>query len=158
MVRDDDPVPAGPPGEARFSLVLPSDVSLIEEAVSFLVERCREWSFHGPRLDLNFRVGITEALANAVLYGNASDPRKTVRVDLRVDARRVEILVVDEGPGFDPDRVPDPTAPENLERPGGRGLFLIRHLMDEMEYNRRGNALRMVLDRHALRSHPADPT
>jgi serine/threonine-protein kinase RsbW len=57
------------------------------------------------------------------------------------------VCVSDEGAGFDPSRVPDPTRPENLNRPGGRGLFLIRSLMDEMEYNERGNSLRMVLER-----------
>jgi serine/threonine-protein kinase RsbW len=132
-------------GEARFALELPSDLNLIEAAVSYLVARCRQWSFHGPCLDLNFRVGVTEALSNAVLYGNGSDPDKTVRVEVELHPRKVEVRVIDEGTGFDPDTVPDPTAPENLEEPGGRGLFLIRHLMDEMEYNPRGNALRMVL-------------
>jgi serine/threonine-protein kinase RsbW len=131
--------------EARFALELPSDLALIEAAVSYLVARCREWSLHGPRLDLNFRVGITEALANAVLYGNAGDRRKVVRIEVFLVPQRVEVLVVDQGAGFDFGRVPDPTAPENLEVPGGRGLFLIRHLMDETEFNERGNAIRMVL-------------
>jgi serine/threonine-protein kinase RsbW len=138
-------------GDARFALELPSDLKTIEAAVSYLEARCRQWSFQGPCLELNFRVGVTEALANAVLYGNGSDPRKTVRVEVQLQPRRVEVHVIDQGSGFNPDSVPDPTAPENLERPGGRGLFLIRHLMDEMEYNARGNALRMVLFQEGCR-------
>ncbi|MEX2583776.1 MAG: ATP-binding protein [Gemmatimonadota bacterium] len=132
---------------AEFTLELPSDLRMIEAAVGYLVSRCRAFAFEGPRLDLNFRVGVTEAIANAVLYGNSSDPDKTVRVDVSLDDQRVVICVADEGEGFDPAGVPDPTAPGNLDSPGGRGLFLIRKLMDEIEYNDRGNAVRMVLVR-----------
>jgi serine/threonine-protein kinase RsbW len=70
-----------------------------------------------------------------------------VRVEVSIDSARVEVCVVDQGSGFDPEAVPDPTMPENLEHPGGRGLFLIRQLMDEVEYNERGNAVRLLLRR-----------
>jgi len=141
---------------SEVALQLPSDLRVIEAAVSHLVSRCRACSFEGPRLELNFRVGVTEALANAVLYGNQSDPRKTVRVELRVDAEQVVVCVADEGKGFDPSSVPDPTRPENLQSPGGRGLFLIRKLMDEIEFNERGNAVRMVLSRNVPQRRRAD--
>ena len=135
-----------------FALALPSDLGIVEAAVGYLVDRCRAVPFEGHRLELNFRVSVAEALANAVLYGNDNDPNKTVLVDVTLDSERVVVTVSDEGEGFDPSQVPDPTDPENLHRSGGRGLFLIRSLMDEMEYNRRGNSLRMVLDRQ-LTSH-----
>lgn len=134
---------------ATFALDLPSDLRLIEATVGFLEGRCRAYSFDGPRLDLNFRVGLTEAIANAVLYGNEADPSKIVRVEVCLDPTKVEIRVIDQGAGFDPSTVPDPTRPENIQEPGGRGLFLIRKLMDEIEYNERGNAVRMVLAREA---------
>lgn len=133
----------------EFVLELPSDLRIIEAAVTYLVSRCRAFSFGGSRLNLNFRVGVTEALANAVLYGNEGDSRRSVRVEVSLDSTRVELRVVDEGPGFDPESVPDPTLPENLERSRGRGLFLIRKLMDEVEYNERGNAVRLLLRREA---------
>ena len=132
---------------ASFVLQLPSELNIIEPAVTYLVGRCRAFSFEGSRLTLNFRVGVTEALANAVLYGNQSDPAKLVRVEVALDSSRVVLHVVDEGKGFDPDTVPDPTTPDHLEQTGGRGLFLIRELMDEVEYNDRGNAVRLVLRR-----------
>lgn len=141
--RLDEPGLEGAPME--FVLRLPSDLRYLEAAVAYLVERCRKLSYGGCRLNLNFRVGVTEAVANAVLYGNRSDPDKIVRVEVSLDPERVQLRVVDQGPGFDPYDVPDPTLPENLERPGGRGLFLIRHLMDEVEYNECGNAVRLVL-------------
>ena len=140
----------------RFVLQLPSDLRIIEAAVTYLVSRCRAFAFGGSRLNLNFRVSVTEALANAVLYGNQSDPDKTVRVEVTLDPSRVVLQVFDEGPGFDPRAVPDPTLPDNLDRSGGRGLFLIRQLMDEVEYNERGNAVRLVLLRDApTRQHAA---
>jgi serine/threonine-protein kinase RsbW len=149
MTSDDRPpdAEASEDDATEFSIDLPSDVRHIEAAVSYLVGRCRSFSFDGPRLELNFRVGVTEALANAVLYGNRSDPNKTVRIEVLLDRQHVEVLVADEGSGFDPESVPDPTRPENITEPGGRGLFLIRHLMDEMEFNERGNAVRVVLGR-----------
>ena len=141
---------SGTGGEAtRFVLQLPSDLKIIEAAVTYLVGRCRAYAFDGSRLNLNFRVGVTEALANAVLYGNQSDPAKIVRVEVALDLSRVILHVTDEGPGFNPADVPDPTLPDHLEDTGGRGLFLIRELMDEVEYNDRGNAVRLVLMRDA---------
>jgi serine/threonine-protein kinase RsbW len=130
---------------ARFALELKSDLRLIESAVTQLVERCREFGFGGQRLSLNFRVGVAEALANAMIYGNGRDPRKQVRVEVELTPARVAVVVRDEGCGFDPDSVPDPTLPENLERPGGRGIFLIRELMDEVDFTGCGNCVRMVL-------------
>lgn len=139
------------PETAEFTLELPSDLRVIEAAVTYLVARLRSFAYDGSRLNLNFRVGLTEALANAVLYGNRSDRRKHVRVKVSVDPSRVVLWVVDQGDGFDAAAVPDPTLPDNLERAGGRGLFLIRNLMDEVEYNDRGNAVRMVLRRESPR-------
>lgn len=141
--------------QLELTLELPSDLKLIEAAVSYLVGRCRAFAFEGPRLDLNFRVGVTEALANAVIYGNESNPEKTVRVEFCLDPRQVEVRVIDEGRGFDPHAVPDPTAPEHIEEPGGRGLFLIRNLMDKLEFNDQGNALRMILARPVTPGGPA---
>lgn len=124
---------------------------MIEAAVTYLVGRCRKLDYSGSRLDLNLRVGVTEALANAVLYGNRCDPGKSIRVDVTLTSSRVVVRVTDEGSGFDPTAVPDPTLPENVPRPGGRGLFLLRELMDEVEFNERGNEVRLTL----LRDPPA---
>ena len=143
------------PQGARLVLELPSDLRVIEDTVAFLVACMRSFAFGGARLTLNFRVGITEALANAMLYGNASDPSKPVRVELMLNPTRVDIRVVDQGDGFDPASVPDPTLPDRLQRSGGRGLFLIRQLMDEVEYNDRGNAVRLVLQREPARLKPS---
>ena len=135
------------PEASAFVLELPSDPGVIETAVAYLVDRLRPYAFGGSRLNLNFRVGVAEALANAMIYGNGSDPSKRVRVEVELNTREVSLQVYDEGAGFDPGQVPDPTLPENLEGTGGRGLFLIRKLMDEVVYNEPGNCVRLVLRR-----------
>lgn len=137
--------------EAKYVLELPNDVRSIEGAVEFLVERCREVGFDRDKVRLNLRVGLTEALANAILYGNSRDPEKHVRVEARFSPESLVVRVTDEGHGFDPDRVPDPTVPRNRRRVSGRGLFLIRKLMDQVEFNEQGNSITMILYRSARR-------
>jgi len=93
------------------------------------------------------RLAIEEALINAIKHGNQLDRAKKVRVSFHVRAEHFEVVIADEGGGFDPEDVPDPTAPENLERCCGRGLMLMRHYMCEVSYNRRGNSVRMLKKR-----------
>lgn len=124
---------------------LGSDLAGVGRVVDILIERCRRQGFDEERLRLNLRVGVTEALINAILYGNCRDPAKRVRLEARVASDAVVVRISDEGGGFNPDAVPDPTLPRNRARAGGRGLFLIRALMDEVEFNPRGNAITMIL-------------
>jgi serine/threonine-protein kinase RsbW len=133
--------------EAELSLRVPSSVVHIDDAVRLVVEHV-ESRFADPHsVRFNVRVALCEALANAILYGNRNDPAKTVDLRARYGPRTVEIHVTDEGPGFDPETVPDPTLPENLERADGRGVFLIRRLMDEVRFNEKGNSVCMILRR-----------
>ncbi len=133
---------------SEFSLSLSTDVRAIEAAVETVVDRSLAAGFDDDdRLRLNLRVSLSEALANAMLNGNRTDPEKTVRVDARLGPGRIVIRVTDEGGGFDPDDLPDPTLPEYRSHGRGRGIFLIRHLMDAVEFNDRGNSITMVLER-----------
>jgi serine/threonine-protein kinase RsbW len=79
-------------------------------------------------------LAVREAVANAIKHGNASDPSKQVEVEVGLLAGEVVLTVRDEGGGFDPGSVADPLAPENLLRPGGRGIFYMRSLMDHVDY------------------------
>ncbi len=126
-------------------LELPTDIHSIDSAVEYVMSRCRTCSAQAKRLNFNFRVGLTEALANAMLYGNADDPSKRVMVEVTLAEGRLEVKVKDQGQGFDPASIPDPTRPENLTRPCGRGLFLMRELLDEVCFNERGNEVTLVL-------------
>lgn len=140
----------------EYVLELPNDLRAIERAVNYLMARGREVGFDPRRLRLNLRVGVTEALANAMLYGNSRDPRKRVRLEARIAAETVVVRVTDEGGGFDPGDVPDPTVPPYLDRAGGRGIFLIRKLMDRVEFNEAGNSITMVLHSEAAAAQPPE--
>ena len=128
---------------------VPSDLAQIEAIVAQVVHRCRECRFDPRQLSLNVPVALTEAIANAMLRGNGEDVAKEVRVRAEVSEVRLVIEVEDEGAGFDLDACcEDPTTPENLEREDGRGLFLMRTLMDEVvRLEGAANVLRLTLQR-----------
>jgi serine/threonine-protein kinase RsbW len=92
----------------------------------------------------SIRLALEEALVNAIKHGNRCDHNKKVHISYRVLPERFDISITDEGPGFDPTEVPDPTAVENLERPCGRGLMLMRHYMSEVVYSSSGNSVSMT--------------
>jgi len=131
--------------DSDLVLELPTDVRSIEHAVEYVMQRCPGCQNRTHRMSLNFRVGLTEALSNAMLYGNGHDPSKRVRVEVLIDDGAITARVTDQGCGFDPATIPDPTAPENLLKPGGRGLFLMRKLLDEVSFNDEGNCVTLVL-------------
>lgn len=80
-------------------------------------------------------LAVTEATTNAIVHANKSDKSKTVNIDVYFHPDKLEIKVKDEGVGFDPKSVPDPTDPENLLKDSGRGLYLMKVYMDELHYN-----------------------
>lgn len=129
---------------------IPSDVSYIEGVVDAVRHECEAMAFAHRQLALNVPVALAEALSNAILRGNGDDPSKHVHVRAEVDAMRLVVEVADEGPGFDFDqKVIDPTTPDNLDREDGRGLFLMRTLMDSVERvpAAHGSVVRMTLNR-----------
>ena len=131
--------------DKELILELPNDIRSIENAVEYVMRHCSSCNDYARRLNLNFRVGLTEALSNAMLYGNGSDPEKRVRVEVDVRVEEVAVRVTDQGVGFDPTAVPDPTLPDNITKSGGRGIFLMKALMDEVRFNDRGNSVTLVL-------------
>jgi serine/threonine-protein kinase RsbW len=90
-----------------------------------------------------------EAVNNAIMHGNRSNPEKIVDIELSFDSNELHIKVTDEGTGFKPEKVPDPTTPENIEELNGRGIYLIKHLADNIEFNERGNSVKMTF-KHIL--------
>ncbi len=93
------------------------------------------------------KLALEEALANAIKHGNCSDAAKHVKVEYEVEPQQVTISVCDEGCGFDPAEVPDPTLDENLEKPHGRGVMLMRTYMTDVSFNEAGNCVTMVKQR-----------
>ncbi len=143
--------------KTELVLELPNDIRTIGHAVDYVMERCTDCCEHARKLDLNFRVGLTEALSNAMLYGNAEDPAKRVRIEVVVAGSEITARITDEGAGFDPDGVPDPTTPANIVKTGGRGIFLMRSLLDEVTFNEQGNSVTLVL-RLESGDSPDDPS
>ncbi|MDG2032120.1 MAG: ATP-binding protein [Phycisphaerales bacterium] len=95
------------------------------------------------------RLAIEEAIVNGFRHGNAGDPTKTVQFECEINQDMIRVDVVDQGPGFNPEGVPDPTDEANLEVPSGRGIMLMRAYMTEVDYLPPGNRVRMVYERTA---------
>lgn len=131
----------------EIALRVPTALDVVEEAVDLVARHCLASGLTPRAARFNLRVALAEALANAIIYGNRLDPGKTVDVRVVVTPSLLTVHVADQGDGFDPALVPDPTIPERLEEEDGRGLFLIRQLVDEVRFNDRGNAICMVLRR-----------
>jgi serine/threonine-protein kinase RsbW len=91
----------------------------------------------------NIMIAITEAVNNAIKHGNQSDSSKNVSLSLSLNETQIMFRVEDEGIGFDYENLPDPTSPENIEKPGGRGIFLMKHLSDEVEFKDGGRIVEL---------------
>lgn len=126
---------------------LPSDPKHVDQVEPF-VDHVADQFRLSPDKHGNLLVSLTEAVTNAMLHGNRCDRSKLVSISLHRHRNSLEVRVSDQGPGFDPGQVPDPTCPEFLDKCGGRGLFLMRQLSDDCRFSRNGStvALRFNLD------------
>jgi serine/threonine-protein kinase RsbW len=91
----------------------------------------------------NIMIAVTEAVNNAIKHGNNNNKTKNVHLSLSLQDSLIKFVVKDEGDGFNYENLPDPTSPENLEKPGGRGIFLMRHLSDEVLFKDRGRIVEL---------------
>jgi serine/threonine-protein kinase RsbW len=137
----------GSGASASVALQLPADVRCVEEAVELMARHCFSGAEPCRRTRFRLRVLLTEAISNSILFGARGDPTRRVRVEAQLSDATIRLEVTDDGPGFNPREVPDPTSPDKLRRPIGRGLFLIRSLADRVEFNDQGNTIWMTLPR-----------
>lgn len=86
----------------------------------------------------NIMIAVTESVNNAIVHGNQSDSKKNVHLQLALEESQIKFIVEDEGTGFDFNNLPDPTLPENISKPGGRGIFLMKNLCDEVSFKKDG--------------------
>ena len=128
-----------------LKLDVPSDLGMVGDAVELVAKSLPPGTLSPRRISFNLRTALAEALGNAIRYGNGEDPERVVRVSVELGRDAVRIYVVDDGGGFDPTRLPDPTHPDNIEREYGRGLFVIRHLVDDVAFNEKGNGICLTL-------------
>lgn len=122
------------------------DIEKAQGALLAAIERQQ----YDPASCFAIRLAVEEALTNAFKHGNKEDPQKTVQLNCRVDAQAVDIDIQDQGAGFDPSTVPDPTEQENIEIPAGRGLLLMRAYMTEVHVHPPGNRVQMRYIRPAI--------
>lgn len=123
--------------------VIPSDPAEARH-IQDEIERALQ-SHHFEERDIfSIRLALEEALVNAMKHGNQMDRGRKVNVHYQVGPDFFLVRIADEGPGFDPGDVPDPMSVENLERPCGRGLLLMRHYMNEVTFHPPGNVVSMT--------------
>ncbi len=109
----------------------PNNLITVEEFVNYFAK-----DIGIPETRMNgLMLSVTEATTNAIKHANKSDESKLVKINVNVKGRKVIISVKDEGIGFDPQKIPDPTEPENLLKDSGRGVYLMRFYMDDLKYN-----------------------
>ena len=127
----------------KIEFELPSDLSLMNGVLHYLNERVARLGVIKPDRS-NLFIALDEAFVNAVKHGNKSDRRKLVRITAELSAKEARFTIEDEGEGFNVSEIPDPRDPANLFKTSGRGVLLIYNIMDEVEYNERGNRLTMI--------------
>lgn len=119
--------------------------------IGVLLARLQEFGWNG-RDAFGIRMAMEEAILNAIVHGNQRDPQKLVHVFVRLTSNRFYAKITDEGDGFDPHQVPDPTLDENLYRECGRGVMLIRKFVDSAQYNTKGNSVELKKTKTSAKS------
>lgn len=127
----------------KKNLTLPSTQDQIRKCSDEIVRALGPLGVDETAL-FNIKLCVEEAVRNAIVHGNKKDESKKVKISYWVEDGRLTIEIEDEGKGFAPKKLPDPTEEENLLKEHGRGVFLILHLMDEVVYSERGNKIRMT--------------
>lgn len=126
-----------------YTLQLPSRIDSITIVENFIDELSTKYSF-SDELYANVLTCLSEAVINAIVHGNRENLNKKVYINLEViEEKRLIFTISDEGEGFDFNNIPDPTAPDNIEKLSGRGVFIIKKLADQCIFNSKGNELEL---------------
>lgn len=119
----------------------PNNLITVEEFVNYF---CKDINLTDDQL-ANVLLAVTEATTNAIIHANKCDQSKMVTIDVKVNETKLVVKIKDEGEGFDPADIPDPTEPENLLNESGRGVYLMRVYMDNVEYNLTPSGMEIIL-------------
>ena len=125
-----------------ISIQIPSIIENVRMIESF-IDNAKERFHLEDDIYGNIMIAVTEAINNAIKHGNGSNSKKNVDLILNLNENVLKFTIKDEGAGFDYSNLPDPTAPENLEKPGGRGIFLMKHLSDEVVFKEEGRVVEL---------------
>lgn len=136
-----------PDAPVAVDMAMPSDVNEVEAAVELMARHCFSGTEPCSRTVFRLRVTLAEAISNAILNGNGADPEKQVWVRAELGRDVMRLSVRDEGAGVCDELRANPCLPAELANESGRGLFIIKHLADDVEFNDRGNTIWMTLPR-----------
>jgi len=125
---------AGKKKSKEFNLVFPSQVEYIEKVEGLTEKACAHAKFSEDERD-SMAIAVTEAVNNAILHGNKKNPVKNVHVSITATTDAVRVVIRDEGDGFNPQKIDNPLEPQNLLKESGRGVFIVRSLMDEVSFD-----------------------
>jgi serine/threonine-protein kinase RsbW len=129
-------------GVKNISIEIPSLAENIRIIESF-IDNAKEKYHLNDDIYGNIMISVTEAVNNAIKHGNKDNSAKNVSISLSLEDGMIKFKVQDEGSGFDFRKLPDPTAPENISKPGGRGIFLMKHLSDEVDFKENGKVVEL---------------
>lgn len=118
----------------RYTRKFASDPDNLVEVEAFVADIADEYNVD-EEIKSNLTLSVSEASSNAMVHGNKLDPNKFVDIKVTVFDDRISVVIKDEGNGFDPNSVPDPTSPENLLKDSGRGIFIMKSFLKELKYN-----------------------
>lgn len=132
------------PNISGNTIVLPSDTAFLAEVDEFIESKLIDAGVSSS-LTADLAISITEIVNNAILHGNRSDPNKLVTVRLKFGGDDVEVRIKDEGKGFKPDLIPNPIDESNLLNQVGRGIFIVRSLMDSVDFQFTDDGTEVIL-------------
>jgi serine/threonine-protein kinase RsbW len=129
-------------GVKNISIEIPSLAENIRIIESF-IDNAKEKYHLDDDIYGNIMIAVTEAVNNAIRHGNKDNSSKNVFISLSLEDGMIKFKIQDEGSGFDFHTLPDPTAPENISKPGGRGIFLMKNLSDEVDFKENGKVVEL---------------
>lgn len=124
--------------EMEKSIIIESKIENINK-IEKIIDEVSEEARINSEIYGKILIAAVEAVNNAIVHGNKEDESKKVIVEFKIDKDKISIFIEDEGPGFNFYNVPDPTTPENIENIHGRGVYLMKHLADDVIFHGRGN-------------------
>lgn len=128
-----------------YSKKFSSDPDNLVEVEKFISDIADEFNVD-EEIKSNLTLSVSEASSNAMVHGNKLDPKKEIELTVSLFKDSIKVVIKDQGNGFDPNAVPDPTAPENLLKDSGRGIFIMKSFLKELKYNFTDSGTEVILE------------
>jgi len=124
-----------------------SDPDNLVEVEKFIADLADELNFN-DEIKNSLTLSVSEATSNAIVHGNKLDPKKSIIIKVMVEDDKIIVIIKDEGPGFDPTSIPNPTMPENLLKDSGRGIHIMKNFLHDLQYNFTEDGTEVILILH----------